>query len=309
MQDLMPPVNTPDKLFHNGDPTQGIEGTIVTAEWLNDSQSATRDAQQEVINVLAGANILPDGSKQNQLLTAIQALISTAVNGAKYVPDVGELYITKSQTNPNTKWPGTTWVYLGEGLTLRTAKADFSDLGMLVGADTVTLSVANMPGHTHTFSATTGAYDFAPAATSSQAAQNLTSGAYDFAPIGTSSFDYGSRSTDNHGGHSHSIDVYYLNTSQQGARVGAGGTYAAVAGTQATQSGGAHAHTVTIGAHSHTVDLPPHTHTVSVPAHSHTLDLPPHTHSVSGTSGSAGNGSSFSIIQRSVLVAVWERTS
>ncbi|HIA7500266.1 TPA: phage tail protein, partial [Escherichia coli] len=27
MQNLMPPINTPDQLFHDGDPTQGIEGT------------------------------------------------------------------------------------------------------------------------------------------------------------------------------------------------------------------------------------------------------------------------------------------
>ncbi|HIA7443605.1 TPA: gp53-like domain-containing protein, partial [Escherichia coli] len=25
MQNLMPPINTPDQLFHDGDPTQGIE--------------------------------------------------------------------------------------------------------------------------------------------------------------------------------------------------------------------------------------------------------------------------------------------
>ncbi|HAJ6952771.1 TPA: phage tail protein, partial [Escherichia coli] len=31
MQNLMPPINTPDQLFHDGDPTQGIEGTLVTA--------------------------------------------------------------------------------------------------------------------------------------------------------------------------------------------------------------------------------------------------------------------------------------
>ncbi|HIH3669098.1 TPA: phage tail protein, partial [Escherichia coli] len=35
MQNLMPPINTPDQLFHDGDPTQGIEGTIVTADYLN----------------------------------------------------------------------------------------------------------------------------------------------------------------------------------------------------------------------------------------------------------------------------------
>ncbi len=38
MQNLMPPINTPDQLFHDGDPTQGIEGTIVTADYLNNQQ-------------------------------------------------------------------------------------------------------------------------------------------------------------------------------------------------------------------------------------------------------------------------------
>lgn len=38
MQNLMPPINTPDQLFHDGDPTQGIEGTLVTAGYLNNQQ-------------------------------------------------------------------------------------------------------------------------------------------------------------------------------------------------------------------------------------------------------------------------------
>ena len=81
MQALMPPVNTPDQLFHDGDPTQGVEGTIVTAEWMNDSQGATRDTQQELINVLAAAAMQPDASKQNQLITAINKILGDATSG------------------------------------------------------------------------------------------------------------------------------------------------------------------------------------------------------------------------------------
>lgn len=308
MQDLMPPVNTPDKLFHDGDPTQGIEGTIVTAEWLNDSQGATRDAQQELKNVLAAASLAPDESKQNQLVTAIQALISTAVDSAKYVPDVGELYITKSATDPNTKWPGTTWVYLGEGLTLRTAKADFSDLGTTAGSDSVTLSVDNVPTHSHTFSATTADYDPPASTTSSQPAQSLATSDYDFAAAGTSSFDYGSKATDGGGEHTHPLNGR-TQFGSAGANVAMANTGTDQTNTWAVASSGSHGHNVYIGAHSHTIDLPPHSHSLTVPEHSHTLDLPAHSHTVSGTSDAIGAGSSFGVIQHSIMIAVWERTA
>ncbi|EHQ9037557.1 tail fiber protein [Escherichia coli] len=82
MQNLMPPVNTPDKLFHDGDPTQGIEGTIVTAEFMNNHQAVTRDLQQEVINVLKEAGVTPDPEKQNQLVEALTSFIGQKVPDA-----------------------------------------------------------------------------------------------------------------------------------------------------------------------------------------------------------------------------------
>ncbi|MCQ1632372.1 phage tail protein [Escherichia coli] len=82
MQNLMPPVKTPDELFHDGDPTQGIEGTIVTAEFMNNHQAATRDLQQEVINVLKEAGITPDPKKQNQLAEALASVIRLKVPDA-----------------------------------------------------------------------------------------------------------------------------------------------------------------------------------------------------------------------------------
>ncbi|HFV0130762.1 TPA: hypothetical protein ACH7SH_000579 [Escherichia coli] len=80
MQNLMPPINTPDQLFHDGDPTQGIEGTLVTAGYLNNQQGATRDLQQELLNVLGGARIQPDPKKTDQLLTALRALLLSRKN-------------------------------------------------------------------------------------------------------------------------------------------------------------------------------------------------------------------------------------
>lgn len=276
MQNLMPPIDTPDNLFIDGDPTLGIEGTIVTAEWLNNDQSAVRDAQQEMINVLAGADILPDLEKNNQLLTAIQALISTAVSTVKYVPDVGDLYITKNATAPGEKWPGTTWEYLGEGLTLRTAKEDLSDLGTTAGADTVTLTAENIPPHAHAIGGATGS-------------------SADVA-VGVSSFDYGGKATDSQGDHVHTMQAYPAYDSGKAATGGGSymGTFATRVGT--TDLGGAHAHTTYIG---------PHDHAVTIPAHAH--DLPAATGNAGGNA--EGAASSFSTISNSIMVAVWVRTA
>lgn len=307
MQNLMPPVNTPDKLFHDGDPTQGIEGTIVTAEWLNDSQSATRDAQQEVINVLAGANILPDESKQNQLLTAIQALITEAVNAAKYVPDVGELFITSKNIDPNTKYPGTTWVYLGEGLNLRTAKEDGSDVGTTTGADTVTLAADNLPPHSHDIGGNTG----------------------DSSAIDTSTnpIDFGQLATAGAGGHAHTVSgsttgagAHYhnsgfnrpsnLNVLYGITGVGNAGNAVAAGGSQVAEA----PNTSTIGDHAHNISgtadaVGDHAHYFSLPVHSHTMTIPAHSHALPGATGSTGSGSALSIVPKSKLVMVWERTA
>ncbi|MDI7238749.1 hypothetical protein [Providencia huaxiensis] len=77
MQDLMPPINTQDSIFHDGDPTTGQLGTIVTALWLNNVQAATRDVQAEIKNVLAKAGMTPDPKKTNQLADAISQIVSS----------------------------------------------------------------------------------------------------------------------------------------------------------------------------------------------------------------------------------------
>lgn len=81
MQNLMPPVNTPDNLFHDGNPVTGELGTIVEAEHLNNEQSAIRDVQRELINVLTAAGIDVDPNNHQQLLTALTVILVSATGG------------------------------------------------------------------------------------------------------------------------------------------------------------------------------------------------------------------------------------
>ncbi len=80
MRPLMPPVQTPDNLFHDGNPLTGELGTIVDAEHLNNVQGTVRDTQSELLTILASAGINVDPTKQNQLLIALKALLLSRSN-------------------------------------------------------------------------------------------------------------------------------------------------------------------------------------------------------------------------------------
>lgn len=81
MQPLMPPIDSSDKLFHDGNPLTGEKGTIVTATFLNNAQGAVRDTQSELIAVLGAVAMAPDSTKSGQLLTALKLLISSVGTG------------------------------------------------------------------------------------------------------------------------------------------------------------------------------------------------------------------------------------
>ncbi|WP_410499718.1 hypothetical protein [Chitinibacter sp. S2-10] len=71
----MLPIDTPDNLFHDGNPATATLGTILTAAFLN-------GVQGELLSIQAAAGIAPDVA-QNQVLTAIQSgkLTSGAAGG------------------------------------------------------------------------------------------------------------------------------------------------------------------------------------------------------------------------------------
>ena len=81
----MYPIDTPDKIFHDGDGVSEL-GTILPAWWLNQIQA-------EALAVLAAAGIEPDKSRQNQLLTAIKKV---SESNFKVEPFAGDLNTLKT---------------------------------------------------------------------------------------------------------------------------------------------------------------------------------------------------------------------
>lgn len=171
----------------------------------------------------------------------IAQAVSDSTDLNKIYP-VGIVTWFNSNVNPNTALPGLTWTYLnnGVGRTIRIAAANGSDVATTGGSDSVTLSVGNLPSHTHSFSATTSSFDYGTKT--------------------ASTFNHGTKSTNTTGNHTHSFTA--LNEEQRDGPNAAGATGKSV-GTVTTSSAGNHAHTVDIGQHNHTVGIGAHSHTVS----------------------------------------------
>ncbi|EHR8381990.1 tail fiber protein [Escherichia coli] len=289
MQNLMPPVNTPDKLFHDGDPTQGIEGTIVYAEYMNNHQAATRDLQQEVINVLKGVGVTPDPKKQNQLFEALALYVGKKVPDAS-LTNKGVVQLSSAINSDSEELAATPKAIksLAEKIT------DLQGTALPVGtpipwpSDSVPSGYALMQGQSFdkgSYPKLAVAYpsgiipdmrgwtikgkpasgravlsqeqDGIKSHTHSASASNT-----DLGTKTTSSFDYGTKSTNNTGNHNHGVGE---NVS---VSAGSGKTVNMSTGTVNlyTKSAGAHAHTVGIGAHAHTVAIGSHGHTITVNA-------------------------------------------
>ncbi|HHR6165683.1 TPA: phage tail protein [Providencia alcalifaciens] len=150
--------------------------------------------------------------------------------------------------NPNTLFPNTKWQYLGENKTIRLANSNGSNVLTTGGADSIQLTEAQLPAHNHSFSAT------------------------------TSSFDYGTKSTNTTGAHTHGVNGE--DSGSGGSNFGRGnGNTRTINGMH---SAGNHAHTVTIGAHSHTV---------------------------SGTTESKGSSSAINVTNAYIMLMGWYRVS
>lgn len=86
---------------------------------------------------------------------AIKAAVAEAVRLAWELDNpVGSSRLFNQNLNPNERWPWSTWEYAGEHLTIRTAKADGSDVGTIGGSDTTNITRANLPAEEITVSGT-----------------------------------------------------------------------------------------------------------------------------------------------------------
>ncbi|EMU8997152.1 phage tail protein [Providencia rettgeri] len=166
--------------------------------------------------------------------------------------------------NPNTLFPGTKWQYIGENKTIRLAAASGANVLTTGGSDSITLTEAQMPTHNHSFSAT------------------------------TSSFDYGTKTTNSAGAHTHGQGLRHQDaskvaaiTSRTGSLLASGAAISITSSNYAgydylTSSSGAHTHTVAIGSHTHTI---------------------------SGTTGNKGSGSTITVTNAYITLMGWYRTS
>ncbi|WP_304169773.1 hypothetical protein [Lonsdalea britannica] len=107
MQNLMPLVNTSDGVFHDGDPSTGELGTVVHAEHMNNLQSAIRNTQSELIDILANAGISPNSGSDTQLLNALQKLFLQPKNYLSEIQSAGSEAMARAVEN----------LGLGHGLT------------------------------------------------------------------------------------------------------------------------------------------------------------------------------------------------
>ena len=214
----------------------------------------------------------------------IAQAISDSTDLNKIYP-VGIVTWFNSNVNPNTALPGLTWTYLnnGVGRTIRIAAANGSDVATTGGSDSVTLSVGNLPSHTHSFSAT------------------------------TSTFDYGTKYTDGQGAHDHDRGNMEIHgdfgffRSDSGSFYTASGSFA-ISGSQAAR--GFTGSNFTYGTPVNFYASRTWTGRTSwVGAHTHGVGIGAHNHTVSGNTGVTGSGSAFSVTNQFYKLMAWVRTA
>ncbi|EDE8444190.1 TPA: tail fiber protein [Salmonella enterica subsp. enterica serovar Ruiru] len=304
MQDLMPPITTPDNAFHDGNPATGELGTIVAALWLNNVQGAVRDIQAECIAVLAAAGFKPDPAKK-QLLDAIKTIVGNEIPAAS-TTKAGIVKLssaTDSDSETEAATPKAIKALAEQYQNMITGAVVPAGIPFPWPTDTPPAGWAIMQGQSFDKSA----YPLLATAypdgvipdmrgwmikgkpvsdrgvlslewddikshghTGSATATDLgtrTTTPFDYGSKQTGSFDYGNKPTNTTGGHVHSVRAE--DSGSSGSNFGRGnGNGRSIDGMLPA---GDHAHTVYVGAHDHQVVIGAHDHQVVIGAHNHTV--------------------------------------
>jgi len=102
---------------------------------------------------LTGTPVAPTAAPGTNTTQVATTAFVTAGLAAAY--PVGAIFLSTVSTNPSTLLGFGTWVAYGTGRMLISADATYT-AGSTGGSATTTLITANLPSHTHSFSATTG---------------------------------------------------------------------------------------------------------------------------------------------------------
>ncbi|EBQ8596946.1 phage tail protein [Salmonella enterica] len=288
MKNIIDPVETEDGLFHDGDPVTGTEGTIVYAKIMNAIQGAVIDIQAECIAILAAAGFKPDPTKK-QLLDAIKTIVGNEVPAAS-TTQAGIVRLSSATDSDSEEEAATPKAVKA---VVKQCQDDIAGVNIPVGValswptDTPPAGWVIMQGQafdTSRYPKLAIAYPNGvipdmrgwmikgkPAsgrAVLSQEQDGNKSHSHtaraqdtDLGTKTTSSFDYGTKSTNTTGGHTHQfgscVNSYYSDSNHISFFSGNGAW---------TQAAGDHAHTVYIGGHEHTVYIGSHGHVVIVDA-------------------------------------------
>lgn len=224
---------------------------------------------------------------------------------------IGSLYWTQSKNDPNTMWPGTTWVQITNKFIY--AVDSSNDSGKTGGSNNISITNDNLPNHSHpvyitsenaTPEYTVSGTNANDSHTHTFSATSGSNGAHTHSVSGTAA---------SAGSHKHTIGADYD---------GAGGSiwatiHKAATGAQymagSTNTTGAHTHSVSgtaasAGAHTHSVSG-----TTSSDTHTHTwsgsVSGGTHAHAISGSTNAVGMGASFSIMPSYETAYCWKRTA
>ena len=192
---------------------------------------------------------------------------------------IGSLYWSSKSTNPSSLFGGT-WVQIKDRFVLACGDT-YTSSGATGGASSVTLSVSNMPSHTHSFT---------PSGTVSSHSHGLNGHTHSFSGSASHSHDviFSSSPSTNF--------VYYFDGQQNGVRGNSAAYGRAEEHSNATGSIITNSTTVTISG------------TTGGNSGSTASATPTFT-GKDGTTGSNGSGTSFSILPPYVVKYCWERTA
>ena len=250
-------------------------------DWNNNTTSIDSAMQTNKTNISNNATNI------TSILTGLSTINTSDASSIYYklmklIYPVGSLYWSSKSTNPASLFGGT-WVQIKDRFILACGDT-YTSVGATGGASSVTLSVSNMPSHTHSFT---------PSGT-------VSSHSHSFTPSGTvsSTFTGSATTTSLNGEHYHQFQV---NDTQNKP---GGYTTAYDSGKkkfdQSTTTNGAHTHTVTAkGTVSSSFNGTSGTTGSTTPTFTGNA----------GTTGSNGSGTSFSILPPYVVKYCFERTA
>lgn len=321
-----------------------LPADVLPAEWHNYFlNGATKgitalnagltSVEQEINSVLTDRKITPNQSLTNQLLSALQSFRNEAVLAAH---PIGSIYITSKSENPAVTFGGGTWVQIKDKFIL--AAGDTYKNAATGGNATVTLTVAQLPSHNHSYTPSgsvsahshgLNSHTHAMAHTHSVTASgSISGGAYTFS--GTAG------TTVENGNHTHDIglintvtsQLYSFNTGQfgnwgnknteqligAGSSIGTTGWYKQIA-----KSSGSHTHSFTPNGSVSVKTNPTFTGSAVTSGESsaantgaasgNTANATPTFTGTAGNTNSTGSGNSINIMPPYVVKYVWERTA